>query len=86
MRSSANQVVIDVVCAFEVIACKYPGSTRVSTGVSLTNFALCMQTKVGVIAFCLTFVQTVFAQLAATNLSNTRYNYTVASWLAETAF
>ena len=35
---------------------------------------------------CLTFVQTVFAQLAATNLSNTRYNYTVASWLAGTAF
>lgn len=55
-------------------------------GQSLTNFALCMQTKVGVIAFCLTFVQTVFAQLAATNLSNTRYNYTVASWLAGTAF
>ena len=35
MRSSANQVVIDVVCAFEVIACKYPGSTRVSTGAKL---------------------------------------------------
>ena len=79
MRSSANQEVIDVVCAFEVIACKWPGSTHVSTGASWTNFALCMQTKVRVIAFCLTFVQTVFSQLAVTNLANTICTYIVAS-------